>query len=411
MANRYVFDFSEGGMEQLALLGGKGANLAEMTRLGLPVPPGFTITTEACREYLASGAAPAALRFQVTLAMRRLEDLVGRRLGDVQDPMLVSVRSGARFSMPGMMDTVLNVGLNDLSVLALAEASGDERFAWDSYRRLVQMFAKTVLAMDGSIFARALDDAKAAKGAVSDLDLDAADLRKLVEEFKALVGTHTGREFPQDPREQLDLATEAVFDSWNSPRARLYRRRERIPDDLGTAVNVCTMVFGNLGAGSGTGVCFTRDPATGRPGTYGDYLANAQGEDVVAGIRNTVTLEDFSQLDPVSYGDLRRAMRRLETHYRDLCDIEFTVERGKLWLLQTRVGKRTAAAAFRIATQLVDEGLITLDEGLQRVSGAQLAQLTFPQFDPTAPRTLLVRGTAASPGAAVGRAAFDPATA
>jgi pyruvate,orthophosphate dikinase len=318
--------------------------------------------------------------------------------------MLVSVRSGARFSMPGMMDTVLNVGLNDLSVLALAEASGDERFAWDSYRRLVQMFAKTVLAMDGSIFARALDDAKAAKGAVSDLDLDAADLRKLVEEFKALVGTHTGREFPQDPREQLDLATEAVFDSWNSPRARLYRRRERIPDDLGTAVNVCTMVFGNLGAGSGTGVCFTRDPATGRPGTYGDYLANAQGEDVVAGIRNTVTLEDFSQLDPVSYGDLRRAMRRLETHYRDLCDIEFTVERGKLWLLQTRVGKRTAAAAFRIATQLVDEGL-------QRVSGAQLAQLTFPQFDPTAPRTLLVRGTAASPGAAVGRAAFDPATA
>jgi pyruvate,orthophosphate dikinase len=411
MAGRYVFDFSEGGMEELDLLGGKGANLAEMTRLGLPVPPGFTITTEACREYLANGEAPVALRFQVTLAMRRLEDLVDRRLGDVQDPLLVSVRSGARFSMPGMMDTVLNVGLNDLSVLALAEASGDERFAWDSYRRLVQMFAKTVLGMDGSVFARALDDAKAAKGVVSDLDLNAADLHKLVEEFKALVGSHTGREFPQDPREQLDLATEAVFDSWNSPRARLYRRRERIPDDLGTAVNVCTMVFGNLGAGSGTGVCFTRDPATGRPGTYGDYLANAQGEDVVAGIRNTVTLEDFSQLDPVSYGDLRATMRRLETHYRDLCDIEFTVERGKLWLLQTRIGKRTAAAAFRIATQLVDEGLITLDEALQRVSGAQLAQLTFPQFDPTAARTLLVRGTAASPGAAVGRAAFDPATA
>ncbi len=411
MAGRYVFDFSEGGMEQLALLGGKGANLAEMTRLGLPVPPGFTVTTEACREYLASGEAPAALRFEVTLAMRRLEDIVGRRLGDVQDPLLVSVRSGARFSMPGMMDTVLNVGLNDLSVLALAEASGDERFAWDSYRRLVQMFGKTVLGMDSSAFARALDDAKAAKGAVSDLELDAADLHKLVEEFKALVGTHTGREFPQDPREQLDLATEAVFDSWNSPRARLYRRRERIPDDLGTAVNVCTMVFGNLGPSSGTGVCFTRDPATGRPGIYGDYLANAQGEDVVAGIRNTVTLEDFSQLDPVSYGDLRSAMRRLETHYRDLCDIEFTVERGKLWLLQTRVGKRTAAAAFRIATQLVDEGLITLDEGLQRVSGAQLSQLTFPQFDPATPRTLLVRGTAASPGAAVGRAAFDPATA
>ena len=294
--------------------------------------------------------------------MRRLEDVVGRRLGDVHDPLLVSVRSGAKFSMPGMMDTVLNVGLNDLSVLALAEASGDERFAWDSYRRLVQMFAKTVLGVDGSAFADALENAKARRGAASDLDLGAADLQKLVEEFKALVTAHTGRDFPQDPREQLDMATRAVFDSWNGPRARLYRRRERIPDDLGTAVNVCTMVFGNLGDSSGTGVCFTRDPATGRPGIYGDYLANAQGEDVVAGIRNTVTLEDFSQLDPVSYGDLRRAMRRLETHYRDLCDIEFTVERGRLWLLQTRVGKRTAAAAFRIATQLVDEGLITLDE-------------------------------------------------
>jgi pyruvate, orthophosphate dikinase len=411
MEGRYVFDFSEGGMEQLDLLGGKGANLAEMTRLGLPVPPGFTITTEACREYLASGEAPAGLRFQVTLALRRLEDLVGRRLGDVHDPLLVSVRSGARFSMPGMMDTVLNVGLNDLSVSALAEASGDERFAWDSYRRLVQMFAKTVLGVDGSLFSSALDKAKDLVGVVNDGDLGAVELQKLVEEFKALVVAHTGRDFPQDPREQLDMATRAVFGSWNAPRARLYRRRERIPDDLGTAVNVCTMVFGNLGDSSGTGVCFTRDPATGRPGIYGDYLPNAQGEDVVAGIRNTVTLEDFSQLDPVSYGDLRRAMRRLETHYRDLCDIEFTVERGTLWLLQTRVGKRTAAAGFRIATQLVNEGLITLDEALERVSGAQLTQLTFPQFDPGSPRTLLVKGTAASPGAAVGRAAFDSATA
>ncbi len=411
MIGSYVFDFSEGAADQLDLLGGKGANLAEMTRLGLPVPPGFTITTEACREYLASGQAPPTLRFQVTLALRRLEDAVGRRLGDVHDPLLVSVRSGAKFSMPGMMDTVLNVGLNDLSVLALAEASGDERFAWDSYRRLVQMFAKTVLGEDGAVFSDALENAKRRRGVVSDVDLSSADLQKLVEEFKALVQAHTGRDFPQDPREQLDMATRAVFDSWNGPRARLYRRRERIPDDLGTAVNVCTMVFGNLGEGSGTGVCFTRDPATGRPGVYGDYLPEAQGEDVVAGIRNTVSLEEFSRLDPVSYGDLRRAMRRLETHYRDLCDIEFTVERGTLWLLQTRVGKRTAGAAFRIATQLVDEGLITLDEALQRVSGAQLAQLTFPQFDSGAPRTLLVRGTAASPGAAVGRAAFDPATA
>ena len=411
MKNKYVFDFSEGGFPQLDLLGGKGANLAEMTRLGLPVPPGFTITTEACREYLATGEAPPALRFEVTLAVRRLEDAVGRRLGDVHDPLLVSVRSGAKFSMPGMMDTVLDVGLNDLSVLALAEASGDERFAWDSYRRLVQMFGRTVLGMEASVFEDLLDDAKRQKGVKSDLDLDSRDLQKLLEQFKAKVAARTGREFPQDPREQLDMTTRAVFDSWNSARARLYRRRERIPDDLGTAVNVCSMVFGNLGDDSGTGVCFTRDPATGRAGSYGDYLPNAQGEDVVAGVRNTISLEEFAKLDPGSYGDLRRAMRRLETHYRDLCDIEFTVERGKLWLLQTRVGKRTAAAAFRIATQLVDEGVVTLDEALERVTGVQLAQLTFPQFDRGSGRTELVRGTAASPGAAVGKAAFDPATA
>jgi pyruvate, orthophosphate dikinase len=411
MIDRYVFDFPEGGMGQVDLLGGKGANLAEMTRLGLPVPPGFTITTEACREYLASGQAPAALRFQVTLALRRLEDTVGRRLGDVHDPLLVSVRSGARFSMPGMMDTVLNIGLNDLSVLALAAASGDERFAWDSYCRLVQMFATTVLGIDKAHFSDTVEDAKSNRGVVSHTELRPADLQKLVEQFKQLVVAHTGRAFPQDPREQLDMATNAVFDSWNTPRARLYRRRERIPDDLGTAANVCTMVFGNLGERSGTGVCFTRDPATGRPGIYGDYLANAQGEDVVAGILNTVTLEEFSQLDPASYSDLRSAMRRLETHYRDLCDIEFTVERGRLWLLQTRVGKRTAAAAFRIATQLVEEGLITLDEALERVSGDQLTQLTFPQFEVSEGRTSFVTGTAASPGAAVGRAAFDSATA
>ena len=411
MKNKYVFDFSEGGIPQFDLLGGKGANLAEMTRLGLPVPPGFTVTTEACREYLATGEAPPALRFEVTLAVRRLEDAVGRRLGDVHDPLLVSVRSGAKFSMPGMMDTVLDVGLNDLSVLALAEASGDERFAWDSYRRLVQMFGRTVLGMEGSVFEDLLDDAKRQKGVKSDLDLDGRDLQKLLEQFKAKVAARTGREFPQDPREQLDMATRAVFDSWNSARARLYRRRERIPDDLGTAVNVCSMVFGNLGDNSGTGVCFTRDPATGRAGSYGDYLPNAQGEDVVAGVRNTISLEEFAKLDPGSYGDLRRAMRRLETHYRDLCDIEFTVERGKLWLLQTRVGKRTAAAAFRIATQLVDEGVVTLDEALERVTGVQLAQLTFPQFDRGSKRTELVRGTAASPGAAVGKVAFDSATA
>ena len=407
----YVFDFSQGDKDQKDLLGGKGANLAEMTRLGLPVPPGFTITTEACRHYLAQGSEPQNLRLEVTMALRRLEDEVGRRLGDRLDPLLVSVRSGAKFSMPGMMETVLNVGLNDYSVLGLIEASGDERFVWDSYRRLIQMFGKTVLDIEGEAFAAALDAAKTVKGVRSDVELDAADLRDLVSDFKEIVLKHTGRDFPQDPREQLDLAMRSVFDSWNTDRARLYRRRERIPHDLGTAVNVCTMVFGNLGETSGTGVCFTRDPATGKPGVYGDYMTNAQGEDVVSGIRNTLSLDDFAELDPQSYGQLRQIMRRLETHYRDLCDIEFTVERGKLWMLQTRVGKRTAAAAFRVATALIDERLITLDEALERVTGKQLANLMFPQFDPTAERTALTRGMAASPGAAVGRVVFDSATA
>jgi pyruvate,orthophosphate dikinase len=407
----YVQDFSEGGMDQKDLLGGKGANLAEMTRLGLPVPPGFTITTEACRAYMRTGHLPPELRVEVTTALRHLEDSVGRRLGDFHDPLLVSVRSGAKFSMPGMMETVLNVGLNDASVVGLAEFSGDERFAWDSYRRLIQMFGKTVLDIDGDLFAGTLDEAKAAKGVEHDVDLDAADLRELVDAFKRIVREGSGREFPQHPREQLDLAIVAVLRSWDTDRARLYRRRERIPDDLGTAVNVVSMVFGNLGPTSGTGVAFTRDPATGRTGDYGDYLVNAQGEDVVAGIRNTLSLAEMEQVDPAAYADLRRAMRRLETHYRDLCDVEFTVERGKLWMLQTRVGKRTAAAAFRIATQLVDEHLITQDEALARVSGSQLSMLMFPQFDASAERTLLTRGMAASPGAAVGRAVFDQATA
>ncbi len=409
--DQYVYTFTEGDRTMGDLLGGKGANLAEMTRLGLPVPPGFTITTEACREYLAAGEPPGELRVQVTGALRTLEDTVGRRLGDADEPLLVSVRSGAKFSMPGMMETVLNVGLTDVSVHGLALASGDARFAWDSYRRLVQMFGKTVLGIDGEVFAAALDAAKAAKDVTSDLDLDATDLERLVGEFLAIVRTSTGHDFPQDPRDQLDQAIYAVFDSWNTDRARLYRRRERIPNDLGTAVNICTMVFGNLGESSGTGVCFTRDPATGHLGVYGDYLPNAQGEDVVSGVRNTLSLEDMARLDPASHGELRRIMRTLETHYRDLCDIEFTVERGRLWMLQTRVGKRTAAAAFRIAVQLVDEQLITLDDALARVSGAQLALLMFPQFDAGVERAPLTRGMAASPGAAVGRIVFDSATA
>ncbi|HWM57610.1 MAG TPA: pyruvate, phosphate dikinase [Pseudonocardia sp.] len=408
---KYVYEFTEGGKDQKDLLGGKGANLAEMTRLGLPVPPGFTVTTEACRRYLADGTSPPQLRVQVTRALRALEDKVDRMLGDPEDPLLVSVRSGAKFSMPGMMETVLNIGLNDASVRGLARVSGDERFARDSYRRLIAMFGKTVLDIDGELFADAMDELKHDRGITDDVDLTAEDLGELVGTYKKIVQEQTGRPFPQHPREQLDLAMNAVFDSWNTERARLYRRRERIPHDLGTAVNVCTMVFGNLGPDSGTGVCFTRDPATGKQGDYGDYLPNAQGEDVVAGIRNTLTLADLAERDPRSAQQLHTVMRRLETHYRDLCDIEFTIERGKLWMLQTRVGKRTAAAAFRIAGQLVDEHLITLDEAIQRVTGEQLARLMFPQFDRAAERTLLARGLAASPGAAVGAAVFDSATA
>ncbi|NUS10377.1 MAG: pyruvate, phosphate dikinase [Streptomyces sp.] len=412
---KFVYDFTEGNKDLKDLLGGKGANLAEMTNLGLPVPPGFTITTEACRVYLESGAEPAALRDEVSAHLDALEQRMGKRLGQADDPLLVSVRSGAKFSMPGMMDTVLNIGLSDASVAGLAKQADNERFAWDSYRRLVQMFGKTVMGVDGDLFEEALEAAKRAKGAGSDLDLNAADLRQLVEDFKHIVTKETGRDFPQDPREQMDLAVRAVFDSWNGDRARLYRRQERIPGDLGTAVNICSMVFGNLGPDSGTGVAFTRDPASGAQGTYGDYLQNAQGEDVVAGIRNTVPLAELEAIDKTSYDRLMAIMQTLEEHYRDLCDIEFTIERGQLWMLQTRVGKRTAAAAFRIATQLVDQGVIDEAEVLRRVTGGQLAQLMFPRFDDSVADSGAVRrigwGIAASPGAAVGKAVFDSYTA
>jgi pyruvate,orthophosphate dikinase len=408
---KYVYDFSEGNRDMKDLLGGKGANLAEMTNLGIPVPPGFTVSTEACKVYLDSGSEPAELRDEVSEHLANLEKVMGKALGQADDPLLVSVRSGAKFSMPGMMETVLNIGLNDESVQGLTKQSGSDRFAWDSYRRLIQMFGKTVLDIDGEHFEDAIDAAKKAKGAAGDLDLDADDLRALVETYKGIVREHAGREFPQEPREQMDLAIKAVFDSWNAPRAILYRRQERIPADLGTAVNVCTMVFGNLGMDSGTGVAFTRDPGTGDQGVYGDYLQNAQGEDVVAGIRNTLPLADLEGLDKTSYDQLMSIMQKLEEHYRDLCDIEFTIERGKLWMLQTRVGKRTAGAAFRIATQLVDQGMIDLDEALLRVTGAQLAQLMFPRFDEDAARNKLAKGMNASPGAAVGKAVFDSRTA
>ncbi|MGH3278018.1 MAG: pyruvate, phosphate dikinase [Trebonia sp.] len=409
---KFVYDFTEGNKDLKDLLGGKGANLAEMTNLGLPVPPGFTITADACRHFLAHGAVPDSLADEVTGHLQSLEQAMGRKLGDPADPLLVSVRSGAKFSMPGMMDTVLNVGLSDASVDGLAKQSGNERFAWDAYRRLIQMFGKTVLGIDGDHFEHAIDAAKKAKGVASDTQLDADDLKRLTATYKDLVLAHASREFPQDPREQMDLAVLAVFNSWNSDRAVLYRRQERIPADLGTAVNIVAMVFGNMGDDSGTGVAFTRDPGTGAQGVYGDYLQNAQGEDVVAGIRNTVPLQDLELLDKVSYEQLMSIMQTLENHYRDLCDIEFTIERGKLWMLQTRVGKRTAAAAFRIATQLVDQGMIDLDEALTRVSGDELARLMFPRFDTSGQDvTLVTTGISASPGAAVGKAVFDSATA
>ncbi|WIN00852.1 pyruvate, phosphate dikinase [Actinoplanes oblitus] len=385
----------DGNKDRADLLGGKGANLAEMTRMGLPVPPGFTISTEACREYLRTGAIPAGLLDEVEDHLRAVQLKLGKTFGDQDDPLLLSVRSGARFSMPGMMETILDIGLNDRSVEGLARQSRDERFAWDSYRRLIQMFGRTVFDVPAEAF-----EAETAE-----------DPRDLVMAYQKVFEAQTGRVFPQAPHEQLFLAIGAVFRSWNAERAVLYRRQERIPQDLGTAVNVMAMVFGNRGDDSGTGVAFTRDPATGRRGSYGDYLRNAQGEDVVAGIRNTVPLHELGSIDPTCYAQLLSIMQRLEQHYRDLCDIEFTIENGKLWMLQTRVGKRTPAAAFVIAAQLVEEGVITLDEALRRVTGEQLAQLMFPSFDETAAPAPLTVGVPASPGAAVGKVVFDSAAA
>ena len=411
MKTKLVYEFSEGNRDLKDLLGGKGANLAEMTRLGIPVPPGFIVTTDACKEFLAEGKVPLELEVQVTRALRRLEDECQKRFGDSENPLLISVRSGAKNSMPGMMETILNVGLNDRSVIGLGMQTKNERFAWDAYRRLIQMYGKTVLGIEGTKFAIALNRKMRRESSDSNHLLGITALKELVSEFKEIVVSESGADFPQDPREQLDKSVSAVFESWNTERAKLYRRRERIPDDLGTAVNVVAMVFGNMGEDSGTGVCFTRDPATGESGAYGDYLPNAQGEDVVSGIRNPLTLEDFKGRAPELFKELTEIMYRLETHYRDICDIEFTVERGKLWILQTRVAKRTPAAAFRIAIQLVDEQLITMDEALVRVTGNQLAQLMFPQFVKAADVKPVAVGIPASPGAAVGRAVFNSARA
>ena len=394
---KLVYDFTEGNKDLKDLLGGKGANLAEMTNLGLPVPPGFTITTEACRHYLQHGAVPAGLAAEVSEHLAGLEEQMGRKLGDPDDPLLVSVRSGAKFSMPGMMETVLNIGLTDESVHGLAKQAGNERFAWDSYRRLIQMFGKTVLGIEGEAFEHVDRRGQAGQGHQERPRPRRDDLRAIVDATRRSSASTPAGTSRRTRASRWTSPSSAVFSSWNADRAILYRRQERIPADLGTAVNIVAMVFGNLGLGSGTGVAFTRDPGTGQQGVYGDYLQDAQGEDVVAGIRNTMPLQDLEQHRrgrPTS--SCMDIMQTLENHYRDLCDIEFTVERGKLWMLQTRVGKRTAAAAFRIATQLVDQGIIDMDEALTRVTGDQLAQLMFPRFDLEQRAKRIAKGVSAS---------------
>ncbi len=401
------------------LLGGKGANLAEMTNLGLLVPPGFTISTDACRAYMATGKLPDGLMEEVSRHLARLEKKMGRALGDAADPLLVSVRSGSMFSMPGMMDTVLNLGMNDESVQGLAKQTGDDRYAWDCYRRFIQMFGKTVMGIAGELFEEALDDAKTRKAKallmhlseVKDTDLAAEDLQVVVDTFKEIVQREAKTSFPQDPSRQLAMAIEAVFNSWNNQRAQDYRRLEKIDDALGTAVNVQTMVFGNKGEDSGTGVAFTRDPATGERGVYGDFLTNAQGEDVVAGIRTPEPLEALRKLNPKVYDQLNKIMSQLERHYHDMCDIEFTIEQGKLWMLQTRIGKRTPGAAVRMAVEMANERLISKTEAVRRVSPTQLDHLLHPSFDPKANLQVLVTGINASPGAAVGKVVFDADTA
>jgi pyruvate, orthophosphate dikinase len=407
MAEKFVYDFEEGNKDMKYLLGGKGANLAEMTNMGLPVPHGFTVTCEACNAYRAAGRRfPDGMLDEVAAHLRDLEKKMGRRLGEPADPLLVSVRSGAPFSMPGMMDTVLNVGLNDESVEGLAKQTGSDRFAWDSYRRLLQMFGKTVMGVDGDEFENALERAKEERGVSNDVDLDEGDLRRLVGEFKRIIAETTGRDFPQDPQEQLKLGIEAVFGSWDNKRAVDYRRKNKIDDSLGTAVNVQSMVFGNKGDDSGTGVAFTRNPANGDPSPYGDYLPNAQGEDVVAGIRNTLALDQMAEVQPRAWEELQGHMGTLEQRYRDMCDIEFTVEQGKLWLLQTRVGKRTAFAEWVMAYDMLDQGLIDIDTAVLRLDANRLEELFKKVIASEEASEPIASGLNASPGAAVGKAVF-----
>jgi pyruvate,orthophosphate dikinase len=411
-AKKYVYFFgggkAEGSAEMRNLLGGKGANLAEMTNLGIPVPPGFTISTEACIEYYENDRQwPEGLEGEVKANLARLEEVMGAKFGDPENPLLLSVRSGARVSMPGMMDTVLNLGINDRTVQGLIAKSGNERFAYDSYRRFVQMYGDVVQGVDHDLFEALIQETKDRKGVQLDMDLDADDWKELVAKFKALVKEKTGKDFPEDPIEQLYGSINAVFASWNNPRAVKYREIHEIPGDWGTAVNVQTMVFGNMGDNSGTGVAFTRDPATGENVFYGEFLMNAQGEDVVAGIRTPEPIAELKRLKPKIYEELEAIYKKLENHYRDMQDIEFTIQEDVLYMLQTRAGKRTATAAVKIAVDMVDEGLIDKETALLRVDAVQLDQLLHPMLDPNAKYDVLAKGLPASPGAAVGRVVFN----
>ena len=411
MGQKHVYDFNEGRVELKPLLGGKGANLAEMTSIGIPVPPGFTISTAACVYFSQNQAYPEGLDGEIDEHLARLEEQMGKKLGDSADPLLVSVRSGAVVSMPGMMDTVLNLGLNDESCAGLAAITGNDRFSWDSYRRFIQMFADVVMGVDSQLFEDELKRKKLEAGAENDTDLTGADLQDLVERYKRILRENAKRDFPQDPREQLDMAIKAVFKSWDNPRAKYYRKLNDIADDLGTAVTVQSMVFGNKGETSGTGVAFTRNPSTGDDEFYGEFLMNAQGEDVVAGVRHPRPLPEMKQAMPSAFRQLSEIRGRLEAHYRDMQDIEFTIEDGCLYMLQTRTGKRTAAAAVKIAVDMVGEGMIDQNEAVARIDPQQLDQLMHPMIDPGASYEALTTGLNASPGAAVGKVVFDADTA
>jgi pyruvate, orthophosphate dikinase len=408
IGTRYIYDFEEEAPGGRAQLGGKGIGLSEMTRMGLPVPAGFTVTTDACRAFMRSGSLPHELDQQLAAAIHRLEEQTGKRFGSTVNPLLVSVRSGAAISMPGMMDSVLDLGLSDAAAEGLAERTGNAHFAYDSYRRLIQMYGEVVDGIEGCRFEEALSAIKSERGVTSDMGLTSDDLREIVETFKRIYVKALGRGFPQDARTQLRTAVEAVFRSWQNPRAKVYRQLNDIPDTIGTAVNVVQMVFGNAGESSATGVAFTRDPATGERVPHGEFLVDAQGEDVVAGIRAPRPIEELEQVLPESYTEFCDTMEALERHYRDVQDVEFTIEEGQLYILQTRSAKRTAAAALRIAVEMVSEGLISREEAVLRIEPSALDQLLHPMVDPATPVTVAATGVAASPGAAVGVVVFDP---